>query len=144
MCLQLLCGKGADCEVLSAEPPTAVGVARELEADRGSEREKDTAKETAARERDNGILGAAPPIRVTESQTGSAKGKGMQFQGSRVFLCFPHPNYTILRKYMYIGVIHTYMHAVYGLLKSKRVASCHSPPPPHPPSILLNLSRHIS
>ena len=86
MCLQLLCGKGADCEVLSAEPPTAV---REPEADRGSEREKDTARETAARERDSEILGAAPPIRVTESQTGSAKGKGMQFQGSRVFFMLP-------------------------------------------------------
>ena len=78
MCLQLLCGKGADREVLSAEPPT---VAREPEVDRGSEREKDTARETsAARERESEILGAAPPIRVTESQTVSAKGKGMQFQ----------------------------------------------------------------
>ena len=77
----MLCGKGADREVLSAEPPTAVGVAREPEVDRGSEREKDTARETsAARERDSEILGAAPPIRVTKSQTVSAKGKGMQFQ----------------------------------------------------------------
>jgi hypothetical protein len=90
VCLQLLCGKGADCEVLSAEPPTAVGVARELEADRGSEREKDTARETTARERDSGILGAAPPIRVTESQTGSAKDIDRQFsQAVQLLLMVP-------------------------------------------------------
>ena len=77
MCLQLLCGKGNDREVLNtdSQPPAVVGMTLgEREGDGGCVRERGTATgETGGRERE--LLGAAPPIRVTEAQTISAKGK---------------------------------------------------------------------
>ena len=71
VCLQLLCGRGESCELLSGSQ-SAVGMDRESERQGERERDGEVATESAA---SSGKLGGAPPIRVVESQTASAKGE---------------------------------------------------------------------